>query len=82
MLSETNLKELEFKVNKELKNLDVWFCRNKLFVNYSETKYMIINKLPHKLIEKPFEITLNGASLERTDSVKYLGYVFSSYSLG
>ena len=28
MLSDTNLKELEFKVNAEIKNLDVWFCHN------------------------------------------------------
>ena len=76
MLSGTNLKELEFKVSKEIKNLDVWFCANKLSTNYSKTKYMIINKIPHKLIDKPFNIALNGALLERTESVKHLGVFF------
>ena len=73
MLSETNLKELESRVNEELKNLNEWFCRNKLSVNYSKTKFMIINKIPHKSIDEPFKIALNGAVLERTESVKYLG---------
>ena len=73
MLSGTNLKELKFEVNEELKNLDVWFCRNKLSANYSKTKYMIINKVPHKLIDEPFKIGLIGSLLERTESVNYLG---------
>ena len=73
MLSETNLKELESRVNEEFKNLNEWFCRNKLSVNYSKTKFMIINKIPHKSIDEPFKIALNGAVLERTESAKYLG---------
>ena len=76
MLLGTNLKELEYlviEVNEELKNLDVWFCRNKLSVNYTKTKHMIINKIPHNLIDEPFKIALNGALSERTESVKYFG---------
>ena len=73
MLSGTNLKELEFTVNKESKNLYVWFCCDKLSVNSSKTKYMIVNKILHKLIDEPFKIALNGALVERTESVKYLG---------
>ena len=56
MLSETNLKKIEYKVNEELTYLDVWFCHNELSVNYSKTKFMTINNIPHKSIDEPFKI--------------------------
>ena len=43
---------------------------------------MIINKIPHKLIDEPFKIALNRAILERRESVKYFGLgVFSDEKL-
>ena len=62
--------------------MDVWCCCDKLSANYSKTEYMIINKIPHKLIDEPFKIALNRAILERRESVKYFGLgVFSDEKL-
>ena len=39
------------------------------------TCYMIINIHPAKSIDLDFNLTINGVSLERVHSVKYLGVV-------
>ena len=74
-LSDSNLKNLEKRVNKELQNVGNWVRRNKLSLNFNKTNYMIINKQPAKTVDIDFNLTTNGVSVEKVHSVKYLGVV-------
>ena len=74
-LSDSNLENLEKRVNKELQNVDNWLRRNKLSLNFNKKNYMIFNKHPAKTVDIDFNLTINGISLERVHSVKYLGVV-------
>ena len=72
-LSGNNLLTLENQVNNELSKLDIWLKQNKLFLNYSKSNYMLINKYPHKQIDSKFMISINSNPLARVNTVKYLG---------
>ena len=67
-------------MNKELQNIDNWLRRNKLSLNFDKTNYMIINKHPAKSVDLDFNLGINGVSLERVHSVKYLGVVIDDKS--
>ena len=72
-LSDTNINNLQIRVNAELQNINFWLRKNKLSLNYNKTNFMLINKHPHKTVECDFNLSINDAVLSRTDSVKYLG---------
>ena len=42
ILSDSNLENLEKRVNEELQNVDNWLRRNKLSLNFNKTNYMIL----------------------------------------
>ena len=71
MMADKNLKNLEHKVQIELKKVNFWLCQNKLSLNFSKTNYMILNKQPFKTCHGNFGIALNDITIEHT--VKYLG---------
>ena len=63
-LSDSNLRNLEKRVNKKLHNVDNWLQRNKLTLNFNKTNYMIINKHPAKSVDLDFNLTINGCHLK------------------
>ena len=71
-LASKNLSLLKKQMNKELKNVYNWLVDNKLTLNISKSKYMIISKTK-KIFESDFQIKLNGKKLERCSEYKYLG---------
>ena len=73
MVADNNLKNLEHKVQIELKKVNSWLCQNKLSLNFSKTNYMLINKQPLKTCECNFKIAVNGITINRAHTVKYLG---------
>ena len=72
MMADNNLKNLEHKVQIELKKVNSWLYQNKLSLNFSKTNYMIINKQPLKTCLCNFKIALNGTTSNRAHTVKYL----------
>ena len=46
MMSDHNLEKLQKKVNEQMINIDRWFRKIKLSLNYSKTNFMVINKQP------------------------------------
>ena len=61
---------LENEVNRELKNVIQWLSSNKLTLNISKSKYMMVsNKRNHCSLN----IEINDEKLEECDSYKYLG---------
>ena len=67
-------KKLEYLVNKELENVNVWMKLNKLSINYNKTNYII---LTNKKIQNSINVKLEGHSLERVKETKYLGVILN-----
>ena len=73
MMSEKSIESLQTKSNLELKKIYAWLCQNKLFLNYPETNFMLINKHPHKSVSASFNLNLNDIVLKPVETIKYLG---------
>ena len=77
VLSMTNscIKTLQHNVNKELMKIDEWMKLNKLSLNYSKTKYMLIT---NTTISYPHicKITVGKHKIERATQIKFLGITF------
>ena len=69
-LNGKNLHEIQETLEIELPKIEKWFLSNKLTINASKTEYMI-NGIVQS--ENPFNISLNGTCLNKSNSVKYLG---------
>ena len=72
-MSDEDLDSLEIRANKEISKIDLWLRKNKLFLNYSKSNYMIVNGNPKKTIDDNFKLIINNSALIRASSVKYLG---------
>ena len=72
-LSDTNINNLQIRINAELQNINFWLRKNKLSMNYSKTNFMLINMHSHKTVECNFTLSINDAVLSRMNRVKYLG---------
>ena len=68
-LSDKNLTDLENRANDQLKNIDIWLRYNKLSLNYSKTKYILINKQPQISVQYKFKLVINQNIIERATSV-------------
>ena len=75
LLTDFDLKSLNYKVNTELSKVELWLNANKLTLHYSKTKYFLI-KLKSKLRNScNFNLSLNGISIEKCCKAKYLGLI-------
>jgi len=63
-MSDKNLRNLECKANKELKEVERWFRTNKMFLNVKKTKYMLFG-LPRAMRDEPFDLYISEGRLER-----------------
>ena len=66
------LQELFNKINIDLDKLTTWFNCNKLCVNISKTKYMILSK---KCKKTDMELMISGNVLDRVNQTKFLGFI-------
>ena len=64
-VSHSNINTLLFIANEQLKNLFTWFCANKLCLNESKTKYIIIRPSHMKPDLTTLNISINGTQLNR-----------------
>ena len=67
-----DLKTLQKKSNIELRKVSKWFSANKLTLNISKSKFMIIKRGNRKTSES-FVLKFNGKKMEQCVSYKYLG---------
>ena len=67
---DNDITRLEKNVNLELKKVYAWLASNKLTLNISKTKFMLIS--PRRKIPK-FLINIDNKPLEQCNSYKYLG---------
>ena len=73
MMSDLNLTSLQNRINIELKNIDFWLRKNKLFLNFAKSTYLVIHKQPLRTTKNIFKIKINNNMLTRFPIVKYLG---------
>ena len=71
-LSSKNLNDLKKKTNSEIKKVYSWLIANKLTLNIKKSKFMIISKRKG-VNSNSFKLKINGVSLEKCSSYKYLG---------
>ena len=69
-----NLEVLQNEVNMELEKVFHWLAANKLTLNISKSKFMLITKKRVNLSN--FTVKINGTDLEECDNYKYLGVFF------
>lgn len=70
--SGSNVEHMFEKVNSDLEHLSDWFRANKLSVNASKTKYMLISRKPYILPEH-LKLQINSDHIERATDTKFLG---------
>ena len=73
LLANSNLNNLENRVNHQLHKIDYWLRKNKLSLNYVKTNYMIINKQPRTKVDCEFNLHINDYTVSRVNKLKYLG---------
>ena len=69
-----NYTDLQKNVNLEINKVYKWLCANKLTLNITKSKYMIVTnkKTPS---EGKFRVKINGTVVEKCSSYKYLGFI-------
>lgn len=78
-VSHSNINELFSIANEQLNNLFTWFCANKLCLNESKTKYIVIRPSYMRTDLTKLNIAINGTQLDRIGndcplkSCKFLG---------
>ena len=74
-LSNDSLKTLNKDVNHELLNKEAWINANKLSLNYSKTKYLLIKPKTTTSQLCKFAVTIKDIEPEKCQSAKYLGII-------
>ena len=70
--SHSNPNTLEFVLNNEIKNIEVWLRCNKLSVNVKKTTYLIFTPWQKKR-DHSFSLSLGGQLLTQSNVTKFLG---------
>ena len=73
-LQHEDIKVLESEVNLELKKVYHWLISNRLTLNISKSKYMLVSKKKTGIAD--FAIKINNVALEKCETYKYLGVHF------
>ena len=74
MLSGMELNGLNKSVNKELSKVESWLNANKLSLNYSKTKYLLIKPFGMRTVTSDdFKVNIRGIKIDRCFATKYLG---------
>lgn len=71
-IHDKDIKLLQKNANIEMKKVSKWFMANKLTLNVSKSKFMIIKRSNTKS-NTDFSLKYNGKRMERCTSYKYLG---------
>ncbi len=70
--SNSDIKQLEFVLNSELRKLDIWMKSDKLSVNISKTNYIIFRPRQKK-INSNLVIQYNNQTITQKQYIKFLG---------
>ena len=83
MLSDIELNDLNKRVNKELSKVESWLNANKISLNYSKTKYLLIKPLGMRTIEPDhFKVNVRRIKIDRCFSKNILGLYYMKFLAG
>lgn len=68
----TNVNEIKMKLEQDLNEINKWLKINKLKLNTSKTKLMMMNR------EENINISIDGEVIESVDEIKYLGVIIDN----
>ena len=71
--------ELESKLQQDLVHIGRWFSKNKLSLNISKTKAMLLCGNGSKLKHESLELKLNDVEIECVHDMKYLGVIIDRH---
>ena len=74
LMSSENMDDLENIVNAEMKQICCWLKVNKLFLNVSKSKFMILTQKKYTNRDN-FHVLANDIEMSRTDQYNYLGVI-------
>ena len=70
IFSADGLGELQVMINRELNKVDQWMASNKLTLNYSKTKFMLV----HRKNKQPLlNLYVRDHKIEQVKTIEYLG---------
>ena len=69
------MKSLNVTENSELIKVEQWLNANKLSLNYSKTKYLLIKPFAKNSHTDEFSVSIRGIQLENCHLAKYLGVI-------
>ena len=72
-----SLEKLEYKINKELRNLYLWLSVNRLALNIDKTNFVIFHPF-NKPLKLNVTIKINNIAICEKKSIKYLGVLIDS----
>jgi hypothetical protein len=72
-VSGNSVKKCLAKLNRDLENLSKWLKFNKLKLNVSKTKYLIMTERRSSIENGSMSLTIDGEQKARVASMKYLG---------
>ena len=75
--SSSSLEDLQFKLNLDLKNVAHWLEKNKLTLNTSKSKFMLIADSKKRKDTCQLRLTVNDCVIERETTFTYLGIVIN-----
>ena len=73
ILSDSNTSSLNERVNSEFAKIEQWLISDKLSLNLSKTKFLLISPSHKPIKPDKFHISIRGCNIERCQSIKYLG---------
>ena len=73
ILPDSNISSLNERVNSEFAKIEQWLISNKLSLNLSKTKFLLISPSHKPIKPDKFHISIRGCNIERCQSIKYLG---------
>ena len=70
-----NIDELRISLQYDMQTISYWMRENRLSLNVSKTKLMLVGSKPKLQQYRGFSISLNGEPVETVDTFKYLGMI-------
>jgi len=65
--------EINESLNKQMKKIEEWLNINRLQLNVSKTKVMLVRGIRKKVSESNIKVKLDNTALEVVSEIKYLG---------
>lgn len=72
-MSHKNPDDMEETINRELRNVAIWFRCNKLSLNINKTNYIVFLSKQNQLVNKYVCLKINEQIIERVNTIKFLG---------